>query len=107
LQTEESALIRRWARLRELRSHVQRQLEDSRGRGEIGSSLAAAVEQSRDALNLARDRYSSGVASFIEVLDAQRNLQQNELSLAASTTAVATDLVAVYRTLGGGWDAAT
>ncbi|ARO86852.1 isoleucine--tRNA ligase [Nitrosospira lacus] len=44
LQTEESALIRRWARLRELRSHVQRQLEDSRGRGEIGSSLAAAVE---------------------------------------------------------------
>ncbi|KIO49662.1 isoleucine--tRNA ligase [Nitrosospira sp. NpAV] len=43
-QPEETALIRRWARLRELRSLVQRQLEDSRGRGEIGSSLAAAVE---------------------------------------------------------------
>jgi len=68
-----------------------------------GASLAAAVEQSRDALNLARERYSSGVANFIDVLDAERNLQQNELSLAANTTAIANDLVAIYRTLGGGW----
>jgi NodT family efflux transporter outer membrane factor (OMF) lipoprotein len=72
-----------------------------------GASLAAAVEQSRDALSLARERYSSGVANFIDVLDAERNLQQNELSLAANTTAVATDLVAIYRTLGGGWQASS
>jgi isoleucyl-tRNA synthetase len=44
LQSDETVLIERWTRLRELRSLVQRQLEDSRGRGEIGSSLAAAVE---------------------------------------------------------------
>jgi len=68
-----------------------------------GVSLAAAVEESRDALSLARDRYSSGVANFIDVLDAERTLQQNELSLAANTTAVATDTVAIYRALGGGW----
>ncbi len=72
-----------------------------------GVSLAAAVDQSRDALGLARDRYASGVANFIEVLDAERNVQQNELSLATNTTAVATDLVAIYRALGGGWEAAT
>jgi outer membrane protein, multidrug efflux system len=69
-----------------------------------GVSLAAAVAQSRDALGLARQRYSSGVANFIEVLDAERSLQQNQLSLADSTTAVSTDLVAIYRALGGGWD---
>jgi NodT family efflux transporter outer membrane factor (OMF) lipoprotein len=69
-----------------------------------GSSLAAAVAESRDALTLARDRYSAGVANFIDVLDAERNLQQNELALAADTTAIATDLVAVYRALGGGWE---
>jgi outer membrane protein, multidrug efflux system len=72
-----------------------------------GASLASAVDQSRDALNLARDRYSSGIANFIDVLDAERNLQQNELSLATNTTAIATDLVAIYRALGGGWETST
>jgi outer membrane protein, multidrug efflux system len=72
-----------------------------------GLSLAAAVDQSRDALSLARERYSSGVANFIDVLDAERNLQQNELALATNTTAISTDLVAVYRALGGGWEAST
>jgi len=69
-----------------------------------GVSLAAAVEQSRDALGLARARYSSGVANFIDVLDAERSLQQNELALATNTTAISTDLVAIYRSLGGGWE---
>jgi multidrug efflux system outer membrane protein len=72
-----------------------------------GTSLATAVAQSRDALELARQRYASGVANFIDVLDAERSLQQNQLSLAQSTTAVSTDLVAIYRALGGGWEAST
>jgi outer membrane protein TolC len=41
------------------------------------------------------------VANFIVVLDAERTLQQNELSLADSVTSVSTDLVALYRALGG------
>jgi NodT family efflux transporter outer membrane factor (OMF) lipoprotein len=72
-----------------------------------GVSLAGAVEQSHDALNLARERYASGVANFIDVLDAERSLQQNQLSLATNTTAISTDLVAVYRALGGGWETST
>jgi NodT family efflux transporter outer membrane factor (OMF) lipoprotein len=69
-----------------------------------GVSLAKAVEEGRDALTLARQRYSSGVANFMDVLDAERTLQQNELSLATNTTATATDAVAIYRALGGGWE---
>jgi NodT family efflux transporter outer membrane factor (OMF) lipoprotein len=69
-----------------------------------GVALASAVAQSRDALELARARYSSGVANFIDVLDVERSLQQNELALATNTTAVSTDLVAIYRALGGGWE---
>jgi outer membrane protein TolC len=65
------------------------------------------VEQSRDALSLARERYSGGIANFIDVLDAERSLQQNELSLATNTTAISTDLVAIYRALGGGWETST
>jgi NodT family efflux transporter outer membrane factor (OMF) lipoprotein len=68
--------------------------------------LAATVAQNRDVLALSKQRYASGVATFIDVLDVERTLQQNELSLADSTTAVATDLVRLYRALGGGWQRA-
>ena len=42
-QADEEALMHRWARLRELRSQVQRALEAARSSGKIGSSLAATV----------------------------------------------------------------
>jgi NodT family efflux transporter outer membrane factor (OMF) lipoprotein len=69
--------------------------------------LDATVAENRDALTLTRERYESGVISFIEVLDSERTLQQNQLSLADSTTAIATDLVRLYRALGGGWEQPT
>jgi NodT family efflux transporter outer membrane factor (OMF) lipoprotein len=68
--------------------------------------LVSTVEQDRDALELTRQRYRSGVASFIEVLDAERTLRQNELLEAQSQTTVGEDLVALYRALGGGWESA-
>jgi outer membrane protein, multidrug efflux system len=67
--------------------------------------LEDTVTQNRETLSLTRQRYESGLASFIEVLDAQRSLQQNQLSLVDSSTAVGTDLVGLYRALGGGWQA--
>jgi NodT family efflux transporter outer membrane factor (OMF) lipoprotein len=70
------------------------------------SSLGATVAQNRTAVALALDRYRSGVGDFLDVLDAQRTQQQNELQLADSTAAVSTDLVALYKALGGGWAAA-
>ena len=67
------------------------------------ASLSVAVAASRDALSLSRLRYESGVIGFLNVLDAERNLEQSELTLASSTTAVSTNLVALYKALGGGW----
>jgi NodT family efflux transporter outer membrane factor (OMF) lipoprotein len=70
--------------------------------------LADAVTQNRLALTLAQQRYQSGVTDFLNVLDAQRSLQQNQLALLSATAAVCTDLVSLYRALGGGWnDSAT
>jgi isoleucyl-tRNA synthetase len=43
-QPDTESLQQRWAKIRSLRSHVLKKLEDSRTQGEIGSSLAAAVE---------------------------------------------------------------
>jgi NodT family efflux transporter outer membrane factor (OMF) lipoprotein len=68
------------------------------------ASLETAATASRNARLLARERYQSGVASFIDVLDAERTEEQNELSLADATTAVSADLVQLYRALGGGWE---
>ena len=62
--------------------------------------LDATVAQNRETLS--RQRYESGLANFIEVLDAERSLQQNQLALVDSSTAVATDPVRLYRALGGG-----
>ncbi len=68
-------------------------------------SLTAAVDASREAQTLARQRYQGGLTDFIEVLDAERTLEQNQLSLAEATTSVSSDLVLLYKTLGGGWQA--
>jgi multidrug efflux system outer membrane protein len=68
------------------------------------ASLETAVTASRNARLLARERYQSGVASFIDVLDAERTEEQNEVELADATTAVSADLVQLYRALGGGWE---
>ncbi len=43
-QPDIQLLQQRWARIRTLRSQVLKKLEDARAQGEIGSSLAAAVE---------------------------------------------------------------
>ena len=65
--------------------------------------LEATLAQNRDALTLAEQRYKSGVTTFLDVLDAERTAQQTELALAVSNAAVSTDLVALYKALGGGW----
>jgi len=67
--------------------------------------LSAAVAQNRQALGLAQSRYQQGVTSFLDVLDAQRSLLATQQSLADATTTVSTNLVALYRALGGGWEA--
>lgn len=68
------------------------------------TALEATVASARDALALARQRYASGLTSFLDVLDAERSVQQAELTLNDGTKAVSTDLVALYKALGGGWE---
>lgn len=53
---------------------------------------------------LAEARYKSGLAAYIEVLDAERNAHQAEQALADSTVSASTDLVALFKALGGGWE---
>jgi NodT family efflux transporter outer membrane factor (OMF) lipoprotein len=66
--------------------------------------LKAQTEHSRQALALARVRYANGVADFLAVLDAERTLLQAELQYVQSTSSVSTNLVQLYKALGGGWE---
>jgi NodT family efflux transporter outer membrane factor (OMF) lipoprotein len=68
--------------------------------------LERAVVENRRAVRLAQDRYAQGVADFLSVLTAEQNLLGAEQQLTDSTTTVSTDLVQIYKTLGGGWESA-
>jgi multidrug efflux system outer membrane protein len=65
----------------------------------------AAVRASNSAAGVARVRYENGASDFLQVLDAERTLLQSEDQLARSRTLAATSLIAVYKSLGGGWEA--
>ncbi|MFZ0447682.1 MAG: efflux transporter outer membrane subunit [Desulfatiglandaceae bacterium] len=66
-------------------------------------SLARATAAARRADLLARDRYKAGLADFSNVLDAQRSLLAFQDELAQSKGLVTTNLVRLYKALGGGW----
>lgn len=66
--------------------------------------LAEAVASADRSTVLATDLYSKGLADFISVLDAQRQLFQLQDQLVASESTVTTNLISVYRALGGGWE---
>ena len=67
--------------------------------------LRRAVEQSRQALGLARQQYVQGLSTFLDVLTAQRTELESEQAFADSTTLISTNLVQLYKALGGGWEA--
>lgn len=67
-------------------------------------SLEDAVQSSQKSLRLANQLYANGLANFINVLDAERSLYQAQDALVQSDRTVSTDLIALYKSLGGGWE---
>jgi outer membrane protein, multidrug efflux system len=57
----------------------------------------------RTYLRLARLRYEGGYTSYLEVLDAERNLFSAELQYTQTQAATLTNLVSLYMAMGGGW----
>lgn len=55
-------------------------------------------------LALARDRYHNGYASYLEELDAQRNLFQSDLAAINVREDQLNNLVQLWAALGGGWN---
>ncbi|HLU76690.1 MAG TPA: efflux transporter outer membrane subunit [Burkholderiales bacterium] len=70
---------------------------------DMEADLLARVEAARNSLRLARLRYESGYSSFLEVLDAQRTLNEAELELVRNRQAYLSYTTDLMEALGGGW----
>jgi outer membrane protein, multidrug efflux system len=71
------------------------------------SKLAAEAEADADATRIERVLYERGLESFLAVLDAERALYAADDALAQSERDSALALVALYKSLGGGWRTAS
>lgn len=69
----------------------------------VRTERQAAVTVLVDAADLARSRYDSGLASYIEILTADEDLFQRQLLLAQTRGAELRARAEIYRALGGGW----
>ena len=96
LQYEKAILVA----VEEVENALSAHVRERRRQEDLGASVAA----NRRALELATDRYTGGLESFLSVLDAQRALYAAEDLLVQSESAAAVDLIAVYKALGGGWE---
>lgn len=67
--------------------------------------LMEQAQQSRRAAELAKIRYTEGATDFLEWLDAERTQLSAEDSLAEGEAAINLRAVAIYKSLGGGWQA--
>lgn len=66
-------------------------------------SLARSAQANQQALELSKQLYTSGLADFLRVLDAERSLYAAQDALVQSEQTISLDLVQLYKALGGGW----
>jgi len=70
-----------------------------------GDEIDQALASARRSADLARKLYDAGRSSYLDLLDAQRNLAAVERSAVQLRSDRAVTTVALIRALGGGWDA--
>jgi NodT family efflux transporter outer membrane factor (OMF) lipoprotein len=67
-------------------------------------SLKASVAYNSKAFDLSLQLYTDGMLEFLNVLVAQTALCAAENALVQSNSNISTDLIALYKALGGGWE---
>jgi NodT family efflux transporter outer membrane factor (OMF) lipoprotein len=113
---------RRWANLDRTKAHVAQAAAAYEGTvlaalRDVESSLTAyshdqarretlntLTVQNQEAVRIAQQEYSNGLIDLLDVLEVQKNLYAAQDALAQSDQSVSSDLVAIYKALGGGWE---
>ena len=111
LQNQRDAAVARWEQAK-----VAYEAGVTNAFAEVATALAAyrelalaereqarAVAAYREAVRIANSRYLSGLADYLEVLQAQQQLFPAETVLAETRFERLAALVELYRALGGGW----
>jgi len=70
-------------------------------------SQQRAVDAARRTLDIANSRYVGGLVSYLDVVNAQQNLLNNEQQLAVIQGQRLVTSVLLIKALGGGWDASS
>ncbi len=70
-----------------------------------GEQAVDTVQAADLSYTLSNSRYTNGLSSFIDVLDAERTQVSARQQLLQSNEMLATDVVTLYTALGGGWTA--
>ena len=71
--------------------------------GEEEAAQTTRVDRAEKAMAISRLRYEAGHAGYLEVLDAQRTLNDAQLSAIAVRQARLSTSVSLFKALGGGW----
>jgi len=66
--------------------------------------LSESVKHYKRSEELSLIQYSEGLTTYQRVIDAQRNLAEQEDAFASATGSVGINLIALYKALGGGWE---
>lgn len=82
---------------------VSNALVEVQRRAEAEEALAAQLKAARRAQELAEIRYKAGYSGFLEVLDAQRSVNQAELAFISNRQQRLAATVGLITALGGGW----
>ncbi|QCP54144.1 efflux transporter outer membrane subunit [Trinickia violacea] len=95
--------------LRQTMLNALKDIEDTRSdlvssAGEV-DRLGSALDASSQALRLSNELYKGGASSFLDVLDAQESYLRDDDALNRAKRDRALAAVALYRALGGGWQA--
>lgn len=82
---------------------VENALSDRKKFGEQLEIQGRQVEATTSYANIARLRYENGYTSYIDVLDAERNLFSAQLNYTQTKGNLFSALINVYKSMGGGW----
>lgn len=76
------------------------------GRGTLDEQIRSQrqlVDASQRAYTVSRQRFDQGIDNYLTVLDSQRSLYSAQQTLINTRLARLSNLIALYRALGGGW----
>ncbi len=71
---------------------------------EIAAFAQNAATAAQKSSNLAFVQYREGAVDFQRVIEAMRSLLEQETALAQAQSDIATNLISLYKALGGGWE---